>query len=120
LKSLLPLRRIRGLGLLPGFIEKLLLLVLQILQLLCLLPEIPIRIARAILVWSLTQSTRGILNCSCRLVRCLLLLLRRAAGHGLLHIPDGLIQILRCFRNLRILRIPSQLLQLTLQGLGFP
>jgi hypothetical protein len=54
LKELLPLRRIRGLGLLPGLIEKLLLLVLQVLQLLCLLRQVPVRIVRAILVLSLT------------------------------------------------------------------
>jgi hypothetical protein len=119
LKSLLSLRRIRGLSLLPCFIEKLLLLVLQVLQLLCLLTEVPVRIVRTILVLSLTQGIGGIPDCICRLVRCLLLLLRRAVAHGLLHILDGLVQLSRSFRNLRVLRISRQLLQLTLQCLSF-
>jgi len=119
LKRLLPLRRIRGLCLLPGFIEKLLLLTLQVLQLLSLLPEIPIRIVRSILILRLTQSARGILDRICRLLCGLLLLLRRAVAHGLLHILDSLVQLSRSFRNFRILRISSQLLQLTLQCLSF-
>ena len=113
------LRSIRVSRKLPGFIEKLLLLVLQVLQLLCLLREVPCWIVPAILVLSLTQSARGILNCICRLLRRLLLLLRSAAGHGLLHILDGLIELSRRFCNLRILRIASQLLQLTLKRLSF-
>ena len=88
------------------FLDDLVLLVLSILQLLLHLRQTGPRRISTGLASRLTERSLGILNCIGRLLCRLLLLLRRSVAR-LLHILNGLIQLLGRFRDFRILCIPG-------------